>query len=69
MMADHLAPPHEDDAIEIALGHLLRIGVLLAAFIVLVGAIVYLVVRHHGATTADATFAGDPQDLRPSAGS
>lgn len=48
---------------EVAMGHLLRAGVLVAAAVVLLGAGVYLV-RHHGAYAAYGVFAGEPEDLR-----
>jgi len=52
-----------DLRIEVIIGTLLRAGVLLAASVVLIGAVVFLL--HHGHDVANyATFHGEPQDLR-----
>ncbi len=58
---------HEDEAMEQALGHLLRGGVLLAALVVLAGGIVFLA-RHHGDHASYGAFLGEPEDLRSIAG-
>lgn len=57
--------PHErtDQAIENVLGNLLRAGVLLSAFIVSIGGIIYLV-RHGSAPAEYRVFHGEPSDLR-----
>ena len=62
-MTDPSLQSQSDDAMELALGHLLRAGVLLAATVVLFGSVVYLV-RHHGAHVAYGAFTGEPSDLR-----
>ena len=62
-MMRHEYNNQEDTAVEIALGHLLRGGVLLAAFVVLVGAIIYLIGAHH-LQVAYGHFNGEPHDLR-----
>ncbi len=57
--------PHQwtDEQAEQIIGNLLRIGVLLAAAIVLVGGVLYLI--HYGAgTPALHAFRGEPSDLR-----
>lgn len=52
-----------DGRIEITLANLLRAGVLLAAFVVLAGAIVYL--ARHGRSPADyRVFRGEPAELK-----
>jgi uncharacterized membrane protein len=52
-----------DQRIEDILGNLLRAGVLLAAFVVLVGAAIYLI--RHGRSPADyRVFRGEPTELR-----
>lgn len=52
-----------DEGIENAMGNLLRAGVLMAAFVVFLGAILYLV--RHGHETVDyRIFHGEPADLR-----
>jgi uncharacterized membrane protein len=52
-----------DRDVEGIIGTLLRVGVLLAAVVVLVGGIVYI--AHHGWERADyRVFRGEPQDLR-----
>jgi uncharacterized membrane protein len=53
----------DDQRIEIMLGNLLRFGVLLAAFVVIVGAILYL--AHHAFEPADfSVFRGEAAALR-----
>jgi uncharacterized membrane protein len=52
-----------DTRVEIIIGNLLRVGVILSATVVAVGAIVYL--AHHGHTPADyRVFHGEPGELR-----
>lgn len=52
-----------DQKIETIIGSLLRVGVMLAAAVVLFGAVVYL--SRHGGTTVDyKTFHGEPEQLR-----
>jgi uncharacterized membrane protein len=51
-----------DRDVEGIIGNLLRVGVLLAAIVVVAGGVVYLV--HHGGERADyRVFRGEPQDL------
>jgi len=57
---DVRAPEHE---LEIRLGHLLRAGVIIAASVVLIGGIIYLV-RHGLELPAYHTFRGEPLALR-----
>lgn len=52
-----------DQGIEHVMGNLLRAGVLLAAFVVSIGAIVYLV-RHGRAPVDYRIYHGEPADLR-----
>jgi len=52
-----------DEKIEVVIGHLLRAGVLLSAFVVTIGAAIYLV-RHGGSPVAFQVFRGEPADLR-----
>ncbi len=52
-----------DQGIEVIVGNLLRAGVLLAASIVSVGAVIYLV-RHGHAPVDYRIFRGEPADLR-----
>jgi len=52
-----------DQDIEIAIGRLLQAGVLLSAFVVLVGACVYLARRGHTAVDY-RVFRGEPAELR-----
>jgi uncharacterized membrane protein len=54
---------HEEFRIEQTLGNLLRAGVLIAAAVVTVGAIIYLA-RHGGEAPAYKMFRGEPADLR-----
>jgi uncharacterized membrane protein len=52
-----------DQRIEIIIGTLLRTGVILAASVVLLGGILFLI--HHGHDVADyATFHGEPENLK-----
>ena len=52
-----------DQRIEIVLAHLLRIGVLISAFVVIAGAVLYL--GAHGRTHVNyGTFRGEPDELR-----
>jgi len=56
-----------DQKIEVIIGNLLRVGVLLAASIVALGGLLYLV--RHGLDPADyQVFRGEPNDLRNTAG-
>jgi uncharacterized membrane protein len=56
-----------DERVEEAMGSLLRVGVILAATVVLVGGIVYLI--RYGATSPDyRVFRGEPADLRSVSG-
>ncbi len=53
----------DDQRIEVIIGGLLRTGVILAAAVVLVGAVVYL--AHHGNQVPNyAVFHGEPKDLK-----
>src|SRR5512147_680027 len=52
-----------DTRVENIIGNLLRVGVILSATVVAIGAIVYLV--HHGHTPADyRVFHGEPGEMR-----
>jgi uncharacterized membrane protein len=52
-----------DEQVERAVGHLLRIGVLIAAAVAAAGGVAYL--AHHGSAPVDyRAFKGEPQDLR-----
>jgi len=56
-------PTWDDQKIELALGNLLRAGVLLAGFVVFCGGCIYLV--RHGSAPADYhIFRGEPSDYR-----
>ena len=56
-----------DQKIEVIIGNLLRAGVLLAAAVVALGGLVYLV--RHGLDSADYhVFRGEPNDLRSTSG-
>ncbi len=52
-----------DQKIEVVVGNLLRTGVLLSAFVVTVGAAIYLV-RHGRSPMEFQVFRGEPADLR-----
>jgi uncharacterized membrane protein len=56
-----------DERFEQFLGNLLRTGVLLAAAVVLLGGVLYLV-RHGGEQPDHRTFHGEPADLRNPSG-
>jgi uncharacterized membrane protein len=60
----HATPPGwTDRRVELIIGHLLRIGVTIAALVVLTGAAIYL--AHQGGRTVDyRVFRGEPNDLR-----
>lgn len=51
-----------DDAVELLVGRLLRVGVLAAAALVLIGGVIYLA-RHALEPAHGAVFAGEPDDL------
>jgi len=53
----------QDVRVQRAVGTLLRVGVLLAALVVLAGAVLYLV-RHGGDVPDYRVFRGEPLDLR-----
>jgi len=56
-----------DEKIEIIVGNLLRAGVLLSAFVVIIGAGVYL--ARHGRSPMDfQVFRGEPADMRSLSG-
>jgi uncharacterized membrane protein len=58
-----MAKPWTDRRVEEIIGNLLRAGVLLAALVVLIGAVIYLF--HHGRSPANyRVFQGEPSDLR-----
>ena len=67
-MSEHspsLANPGKwnDQRVEVIIGHLLRIGVILAAAVVLLGATLYL--TRHGHDAIDySTFRGEPESLK-----
>jgi len=52
-----------DEKIEIVVGHLLRAGALISAFVVTIGAAIYLVL-HGGSPVEFQVFRGEPADLR-----
>ncbi|MBI3990079.1 MAG: DUF1634 domain-containing protein [candidate division NC10 bacterium] len=59
--------PWTDEQVEQIVGNLLRTGVIVAALVVLVGGVLYLV--RHGATSPDyQVFRGEPADLRSVSG-
>jgi uncharacterized membrane protein len=62
-----LKPPWSEQQVEEIVGNLLRAGVILAAVVVAVGGILY-VVRHGGATPDYRVFRGEPADLRSVSG-
>ncbi len=53
----------DDQRLETIIGNLLRVGVLLAAAVVAIGGVVYLV-RHGGSGVDYSHFAPGPQELR-----
>lgn len=57
------ADPRLEERFELFLGNVLRIGVLLAASVVLFGAVLFLI-RHGGEPIDHETFRGEPADLR-----
>jgi uncharacterized membrane protein len=60
---DRRSPRDEEQAVEVALGTLLRVGVLLAGAFVLAGGIAYL--YHHGGERPDyGHFSGESVELR-----
>lgn len=59
--------PWSDQKVEEIIGNLLRLGVLLAATVVLIGALIYLQ-RHGLSPAAYHVFRGEPSDLRSIAG-
>ncbi len=61
------ARPWDDQRIEIIIGTLLRVGVLLAASVVLIGAAVYLV-RHGHDRLNFSTFHSEPETLKTISG-
>jgi uncharacterized membrane protein len=61
------APAWTDEKIETVVGNLLRIGVSLAALVVLIGGIIYLL-RHGGSAPEFHVFRGEPPDLRSPTG-
>lgn len=59
----HLKPHWTDEQIERIIGNVLRIGVMAAAVVVVVGGVLYLI--HYGATPPNyRVFHGEPSDLR-----
>lgn len=52
-----------DKRMDIVIGNLLRSGVVLSAFVVFVGAVIYLL-RHGNSPTEYGVFRGEPSDLR-----
>jgi uncharacterized membrane protein len=58
-----MPPAVSDEQIEQTLGNLLRVGVILAAAVVLAGGALYLF-RHGGERTDLRVFRGEPHDLR-----
>jgi uncharacterized membrane protein len=61
-MADR-KPRWTDERVEQAIGSLLRTGLIIAAAVVVVGAVVYLL-RHGGEQPDYRVFRGEPADLR-----
>jgi uncharacterized membrane protein len=56
-------PEWPDESVDRVIGNILRAGVVLAAAIVLIGAVIYL--ARHGTERADQhTFHGEPENLR-----
>ena len=56
-----------DERVELMLAHLLRLGVSLAAVVVLIGGVLYLV-RHGSEPAEHRVFHGEPADLRSPSG-
>jgi uncharacterized membrane protein len=56
-------PAWNDQRIEIIIGSLLRTGVIIAAAVVLLGGVIYLV-RHGHEVANYATFNGEPENLK-----
>ncbi len=63
MSASDPTIPRPDPRLQQVVGNLLRTGVLLAAFVVLVGGILYLA-RHAGAVPDYHVFRGQPDELK-----
>lgn len=61
--ARHPRPVWDETRVEHAIGHLLRVGVLLSALVVLVGGVVYLI-HHGGQRPSYRSFHGEPHTLR-----
>jgi len=61
-MAETASPPTATRADQVA-GNLLRVGVTIAATVVLAGAVIYLL-RHGGESPHYRVFHGEPSDLR-----
>lgn len=66
-MADIQKRAFTDQKLENLVGNLLRTGVSLSAFVVLIGGFIYLV-RHGGETASYKEFRGEPSDLRSLSG-
>lgn len=64
---NNISLQEKDRKVEIFLGNLLRIGVFVAAFIVVVGGIIFLV-RHGFELPHYSNFKGEPGDVRDLAG-
>ena len=64
-MISNLRQAWNDQKIEILIGNLLRIGVMISAFVVVCGAVVYLS-RHGMERTNYNAFRGEPSDTAPS---
>ncbi len=66
-MSEETRARWSDRRVEQIVGDLLRIGVILAAIVTLVGGVFYVI--HHGAAPADhRIFRGEPADLRSVSG-
>ena len=62
-MAAYVSSPQQDQRLEVAMGNMLRIGVLLAAAVVLIGGVLYL--RHPEAPVPDyRTFHASAGNMR-----
>src|SRR5690348_8651497 len=55
--------PWNDQSVEEIIGYLLRAGVLISAFLIFAGGVIYLV-RHGGEVPDYKTFRGEPEELR-----